>query len=112
MRAEDLTDEDIGHVFLVPHTLGTGRRRVLFEGFTNPPEHPAFFVSGESSRGERSSPRWLIWRCPPSTEGALRFREVGGGEFTGILVSSMTLVTLVPIEYAVRADGAIVEVTC
>lgn len=101
MRASDLTDEDIGREFLVTLPVGGNeRRRLTFEGFTRRPLDVA--------RADGSA-YWLILLCSPTVRGVLRFRTLSGEEFSGVLVRSNSQVWELDVEWAVSADGEIVE---
>lgn len=101
MRASDLTDDDIGREFLVTLPVGgSERRRITFEGFTRSPE--------EMERTDGSA-YWLILKCSPTRTSVLRFRTLSGEVFSGVLVKSNSQVWPLAVDYAVSADGDIVE---
>lgn len=104
MRASDLTEEHIGRSFLVPVTDGRERRRIVFEGVTKRPD--AGILSGGGSAG--GDPHWLILLCSP-TPGVMWFRTPAGKAFPGVIVRATAVIFPVEVDYAVTADGEIIE---
>lgn len=100
MRAQDLTDEDIGRFFWVPIAIGDGSwQRICFEGLPRSQEE----IAANGGTGY-----WMILKCHPSVPGALTFR-VREQVFTAVLVRSADDVWPVDVNYGVSRDGSIVE---
>jgi hypothetical protein len=94
VRASDLTEDDIGRSFLVPCTTGgSDRRRIVYEGTTHRPGGDAY---------------WIILRSAP-IRGVMWFRTPAGQVFSGVVCRSSAEVFPLEIDWAVTADGDIVE---
>lgn len=99
MLASELTDEDIGRAFWVPVSAGLWVRIIFL---------------GRSQRSSFANGGWpfiLILKAAPTQQGQtlMRFRQGDGGVFQGVMVASAAEVYPVEIDYAVTADGEIIE---
>jgi hypothetical protein len=101
VRARDLTDEDIGRSFIVPDSTNRGKKRICFEGVTRRPQDVLADSGGDT-------PYWMILVCSP-IPGVLSFRTPSGKVFTGVLVRSNSQIWPLEVDWAVTADGEIVE---
>lgn len=100
MLVTDLTEDDIGRTLWVKGTMSANWVRVCFEGLTAKP------VESVRNGGD---PYFLILRATPQP-GLLHFRTPSGDTFAGLLVRSTAEVWLVEVDWAITADGQIVEI--
>lgn len=108
MQVQDLTDDDIGRIFWVKCTLDGSWQRICFEGLTRKPAESLSQGPAALAAVNGGQSYWMILKATPAP-GLMRFRTPAGEVLTGLLVRATADVVPVTIDWAVTADGRIVE---